>query len=246
MKRLFFRVRKVSFFPIEAGTGGVPAALDLAFVPAMQRRKLSVLEKLALAAMNAVAPASAGTSCDVVFASRFGEWRRTVRLLTQLHEEHEISPTGFMLSVHNAAPAVFSLLRGDTAPYTAIAAGTRTLENGLFQAILLRRRVIFVFAEEPVPEFYANDFSEKFFVGSLALLIEPDGNEADGCAERRADGNDGCEVGGNDFPESEFFTDEGVAGTPPLSVSALTEFLGAAGAAARLETAAFTLVRRKD
>lgn len=241
----------MSFFPIDAGTGGVPAALNLAFVPAMQRRKLSVLEKLALAAMNAVAPASAETSCDVVFASRFGEWRRTVRLLTQLHEEHEISPTGFTLSVHNAAPAVFSLLRGDTAPYTAIAAGTRTLENGLFQAILLRRRVIFVFAEEPVPEFYANDFSEKIFVGALALLIEPDGNEADGNdsdgrAERRADGNDGCEVGGNDFPESEFFTDEGVAGAPPLSVSALTEFLGAAGAAARLETAAFTLVRRKD
>lgn len=145
---------------------------DVAFVPRLIRRKLSMLEKNALSVLGAVAPES---PCPTVFASRFGEWRRTFSLLRQLREEGEMSPAGFSLSVHNATPGIFSLVRGDVSAYTAVAATARTIEAGLLEALLMRKPALFVYAEEPVPEFYAPEFKANVLACAFALHLAPGG-----------------------------------------------------------------------
>ena len=234
MKRITFSLRKTAFFEAApSAAGGVPAAPDVSFVPAMMRRKLSFLEKAALAVLHEAA-APAGTDCALVFASRYGEWRRTVRLLRQLFDESELSPAGFSLSVHNATAGLFSLLRGGNAPYTSLAAGARTLENALLQAILAQENVLFAYAEEPLPELYAERFPEIVpHAGALALFLEF-GNGTENSPEN-SDGNG-----------ARFCATAGVAGTPPLGFSALRKFLEKSpddAAAQRLETAMFTLTR---
>lgn len=169
MKALRFSLGgKASWTP----TASEPAP-DVRFVPPLLRRKLSDVEKAGIFALNAVAPAAPRPT---VFASRFGEWRQTFRLLRQLREEGEISPAGFSLSVHNATPGLFSLIRKDASPYTAVAAGAGTIEAGLLEAALMRVPALFVYAEETVPELYAPALRERVPVGAFALEIVPGGD----------------------------------------------------------------------
>lgn len=152
MKSISFSVERVAFLPSEKSI----TASDLAFVPAMLRRRLSTLEKLALAAMWQVYPHD-NTCVPVVFASRFGELQRTEKLMHQFLAEGEVSPAGFSLSVHNAAPAVFSLATKNEAPYTALSGGERTLETALLDALAGTLPAVFVYAEEPFPQFFENE-----------------------------------------------------------------------------------------
>ncbi len=139
---------------------------DVSFLPAMERRRLSLLERAALSvAWRALEPmrapgadASALRSLPVVFASRRGELGTTMRLMRQMFEEGEMSPAGFASSVHNAAPGRLSLALGDTAPYTAVAAGDRTREAGLLEASTTPGLVLFICAEEGAPEGFAAGF----------------------------------------------------------------------------------------
>lgn len=130
---------------------------DVSFIPPMERRRLTGVERAALATAWQVRPAR---ETPVVFASRWGEIGVTVKLMKQLHAEGEMSPAGFSASVHNAAPGAFSLLTKNHAPYTAIAAREWSLEAGLLEALALGRDVVFVYAEEATPELYAPEFGE--------------------------------------------------------------------------------------
>ena len=49
---------------------------DVSFIPAMLRRRMSAVEKIAVAMASQIAPESADYKC--VFASRFGEWGQTI------------------------------------------------------------------------------------------------------------------------------------------------------------------------
>lgn len=51
------------------------------------------------------------TYIDLVFASRYGELERVVKLIKQKQEENEISPAGFSFSVHNSTIGLFSLIK---------------------------------------------------------------------------------------------------------------------------------------
>ncbi len=96
---------------------------DVSFVPRMERRRLTGVERAALSVARKVYPE--GEEVPVVFASRWGEIGTTVKLMRQCHDDGEMSPAGFSASVHNAAPGAFSLLMKNRAPYTAIAARGR-------------------------------------------------------------------------------------------------------------------------
>lgn len=143
---------------------------DVSFVPAMERRRLTALERAAIAVAHRAVPEPAGT--PVVFASRWGEIGTTLKLMRQFREEGEMSPAGFASSVHNAAPGAFSLLTGNRAAYTAIAAGEETFSLGLLEAAAMSGRVLFVFAEEETPAFYRTDLSEPLAAQALAVLLE--------------------------------------------------------------------------
>ena len=76
---------------------------DVSFVPPLERRRLTGVERAALGVAWRVRPAD---EVPVVFASRWGEIGVTAKLMRQFHAEDEMSPAGFSASVHNAAPEI--------------------------------------------------------------------------------------------------------------------------------------------
>ena len=154
---------------------------DVSFVPAMERRRLTGVERAALAVAHQALARYAATLPDkpaelpqlpVVFASRWGEIGTTFKLMRQMHEEGEMSPAGFSNSVHNATPGHLSLMTKNKAPYTAIAAGADSYEMGLLEASTYPGKVLFVFAEEATPEFYQPEFSDVQLPHAVALVID--------------------------------------------------------------------------
>jgi hypothetical protein len=151
------------------GSDGAPQP-DISWIPPLERRRLTQLERAALCVAGRVYPN--GEEVPVVFASRWGEIGTTLKLMRQMHDEREMSPAGFSNSVHNAFPGAFSLFKKNKAPYTAIAAGAKSREMGLLEASTYPGKVVFVHAEETTPEFYAGHFGEIQSVYAEALLIE--------------------------------------------------------------------------
>ena len=143
---------------------------DVSFVPPMERRRLTGVERAALSVARKVYPE--GEEVPVVFASRWGEIGTTVKLMRQCHDDGEMSPAGFSASVHNAAPGAFSLLMKNRAPYTAIAARGRSREMGWLEATSMKGWVVFVYAEEDTPEFYRPEFGEVETARAEAFLLE--------------------------------------------------------------------------
>ena len=159
------------------GADGTVAKPDVSFIPPLERRRLTGVERAALSVVWQVRPEG---DVPVVFASRWGEIGVTVKLMTQFHADREMSPAGFSASVHNAAPGAFSLLTHNHAPYTAIAARERSLEAGLLEALAQGAAGVFVFAEESTPAFYAPAFGPLQPACALAVRLEP-GSVAIGC-----------------------------------------------------------------
>ena len=184
---------------------------DVSFIPPLERRRLTGVERAALSVAWQVRPEG---EVPVVFASRWGEIGVTLKLMTQFHADREMSPAGFSASVHNAAPGAFSLLTHNHAPYTAIAARERSLEAGLLEALAQGAAVVFVFAEEATPAFYAPAFGPLQPACALAVRLEPGGP---------------CRA---DFRSAE---------CPPVSFDAADVFFS--GRADALEAASFTLTR---
>ncbi|HQQ73774.1 MAG TPA: beta-ketoacyl synthase chain length factor [Pseudomonadales bacterium] len=166
------------------GTRPIAAAPDsppVDFIPAMQRRRLSRLSRLSLAA--AYSCAGEKHNLPTVFASRHGEIHRTFGLLSDLAQNEPLSPMAFSLSVHNTASGLYSIATGNTAPSTAIAAGLDTLPMALIEAIGQLQRheeVMVVYAEEPLPDAYkafaGNDYSALL---GLALRLGRPGTGRD-------------------------------------------------------------------
>lgn len=145
---------------------------DVSFIPMMERRRLTALEKAALSVAHKVYPE--GEQIPVVFASRWGEIGTTLKLMEQMFSEGEMSPAGFSNSVHNAAPGHLSLLKKNKAAYTAIAAAEKTYEMGLLETSTYPGKVLFVYAEEATPEFYRPHFEDVQKAHAVAMLIEND------------------------------------------------------------------------
>jgi hypothetical protein len=138
-----------------------PIAPPVDFIPAMQRRRLSRLSRLSLAA--AYSCAGSNHQLPTVFASRHGEIHRTLGLLSDLVQNEPLSPMAFSLSVHNTASGLYSIATGNTAPSTAIAAGLDTLPMAIIEAIGQLQRhdeVMVVYAEEPLPAEYSQFASD--------------------------------------------------------------------------------------
>jgi beta-ketoacyl synthase-like protein len=123
-------------------------------MPAMMRRRVERLGRFALQAAYGCHGES--PSAPVIFASRYGDISRSVDLLRQLARSEPLSPTSFSLSVHNAIGALYSIARGDTSAYTAVAAGEETVEAAFLEASGLladgAKNVLVVVYDEPLPE----------------------------------------------------------------------------------------------
>ncbi|MCO7513256.1 beta-ketoacyl synthase chain length factor [Pseudomonas guariconensis] len=150
-------------------------APDVSFLPAMQRRRLSRLARMAFAVGWPLAEGH--ETLPLVFVSRHGETPRTFSILSELAERQPLSPTQFSLSVHNAVIGLWSILRGETSEMTALAAAGDGFEHGVLEASALLAEgapaVLLIVTEELPPEAYRPWIDDVPFAYALGLLLTP-------------------------------------------------------------------------
>ena len=162
--------------PIEEPLGKV----DLSGVPALLRRRFSLLGKSAMAAAMPLVKDS--ESIPAIFASRHGDTPLSLSLLQGIARGEPMSPTSFSLAVHNAVSGLFSIVRKDTSAVTAIAAMDGLVLQTLFEAIgQLQQceRLLCVIYDIPLPEFYQAhcDEPEQPFPYAVAMVLGNDQGE---------------------------------------------------------------------
>ncbi|MCF7529240.1 beta-ketoacyl synthase chain length factor [Neisseria lisongii] len=146
---------------------------DLAFLPAILRRRLSPAARLMFDAAHQV---TEGVHCPTVLVSHDGELNRSFDLWQTLLKEHSVSPTSFGLSVHNALVGQWSMLQGDTSEHTALAARESGWELAFLEAAAMLEegcgRVLVLAVDYPL----ANDIPAACrrapFPYAVAALIE--------------------------------------------------------------------------
>ena len=115
-------------------------------MPPLVRRRLSPLQKafFHLARFEGAPPPE-----NIVFASRLGEDSLTRKLVEDFNSSGTVSPKDFSASVYNAAPGAWSVFSGNTAAYTAVAAGADTVRCANIEALGMEKGpVLLVYAEE--------------------------------------------------------------------------------------------------
>ena len=127
-------------------------------VPALLRRRLTPLGRLALGALADLGPKP---DEPMIFASSWGDISRSFSLMETLTSENEISPTHFSASVHNGIGAVASIWQSNTTAYKAICAEDFTSESALLEAWLMlcagHESVVLVRYEDVMPEAWYHD-----------------------------------------------------------------------------------------
>ena len=114
----------------------------LAFLPAMQRRRLGAAARLVCEAAWNLAERFSG--CPMVYASHDGEINRSFELWPELLKTHTVSPTSFCLSLAEAV-SLFS--------------------DGI-------ERVLLVVADDPLKTEYLVEAERAPFAYALAMVIE--------------------------------------------------------------------------
>ena len=139
-------------------------------IPAMQRRRLSRLAKLALnSAMQTLATQHADY---IVWVSQYGDEAKTLNILADVLSEQTPSPTQFSTSVHNAISGLYSILCQDATPATSLAG---SWNDGLIEAYAwLKTRpeacqVLLVYYDEALPEMYIEH--QPFAAFAMAAMI---------------------------------------------------------------------------
>lgn len=148
---------------------------DVSFLPAMQRRRLSRLARMAFAVATPLAHGL--PAMPLVYASRHGETPRTFAILSDMAREEPLSPTQFSLSVHNAIIGLWSIQQHDTSEMTALAAERDGLEHAVLEAAMLLGEgapaVMVVVAEDEPPAAYQPWIDDVPFPYALALRLTP-------------------------------------------------------------------------
>jgi hypothetical protein len=153
---------------------GSPSPIDLSFIDPMLRRRLSPLAKMTLKVAHDCAQDL--PAVRFVYASRHGELTRTTSMLNDLALGESISPTAFSMSVLNSSPGLFSILRRDMTPSTAISSSVESFGNGLLEAYIQMVEnpsipVLLVYADEPAPDIYGNMEPEDGSAHAIGLLL---------------------------------------------------------------------------
>lgn len=172
-----------------AAQGQLPAGDSVpavASMPAMQRRRLLRLGKMALENLYALAHAQA-CEMPVVFASRNGETHRSLQLLRELHVQSGVSPQSFSLSVHNAIAGLFTIANGWHSNVIAVSGGRQTAQAGLAEALALladgAECVLLLVCDEPLPEIFQPYADEAQCAYAYGLLLKNGSDFCLGAAE---------------------------------------------------------------
>ena len=142
-------------------------------IPAMQRRRLSRLAKLAL--NSAMQTLDAHTVDYIVWVSQYGDEAKTLNLEDVLSEQTP-SPTQFSTSVHNAISGLYSILCQDATPATSVAG---SWNDGLIEAYAWlktrpeARQVLLVYYDEALPDIYIEHQPFSAFALSAMISLTP-------------------------------------------------------------------------
>ena len=139
-------------------------------IPAMQRRRLSRLAKLAL--NSAIQTLNTHKVDYIVWVSQYGDESKTLNILEDVLNEQTPSPTQFSTSVHNAISGLYSILCQDATPATSLAG---SWNDGLIEAYAwLKTRpeagqVLLVYYDEALPDIYIEH--QPFAAFAMAAMI---------------------------------------------------------------------------
>lgn len=143
----------------------------LQHIPAMQRRRLSSIAKLAL---NSAIECLNNQSVDyIVWCSQYGDENKTYKILQDVLQDLTPSPTQFSTSVHNAIAGLYSILCQDATPSTSLCA---TWTEALIEAYAYLKihaktgKALVVYYDEPLPDVYRE--YQPFDGFALAAVID--------------------------------------------------------------------------
>ena len=143
-------------------------------IPAMQRRRLSRLAKLAL--NSAMQTLDTHKVDYIVWVSQYGDEAKTLNILADVLREQTPSPTQFSTSVHNAISGLYSILCQDATPATSLAG---SWNDGLIEAYAWlktrpeARQVLLVYYDEALPEIYIEHRSFAAFAMAAMISLAP-------------------------------------------------------------------------
>lgn len=129
-------------------------------LPAMQRRRMSKLSKLAV--QTALLLMQQEKIDYLIFASRHGEIARTTKIISDIVQDEDISPMAFAQSVHNTAVGLTTIIAKKAIAATSIAAGGQTVYAALIEAYTYLQvnnqdKVLVVVFDEQIPDIYAKE-----------------------------------------------------------------------------------------
>jgi len=140
-------------------------------IPAMQRRRLSGIAKLALS--SAIQSLNSESADYIVWASQYGDEHKTLKILADVLQDQTPSPTQFSTSVHNAIAGLYSILCQDATPSTSLAA---SWSEALIEAYAWLKtatqpnpRVLVVYYDETLPEIYHE--AEPFIAFAMSAIV---------------------------------------------------------------------------
>lgn len=149
-------------------------------IPAMQRRRLSLVAKLAL---NSAMQVLANQRVDyIVWVSQYGDETKTLKILEDVLHEQTPSPTQFSTSVHNAVSGLYSILCKDATPSTSLAG---SWNDALIEAYAWLKtmpeasRALVVYYDEALPELYAEHQPFTAFAMSAVVSLQPENLKLD-------------------------------------------------------------------
>ena len=118
--------------------------LNLEFIPPNTRRRLNLLDKHTLYAINYCMSEEIQ---NIVFSSQYGGFDRMLKIIGQYKETNEVSPIAFSASVHNYCCGQYTLLTKKSIPTLALAGRENSFIDGLISAVSLNQPLIYCFAD---------------------------------------------------------------------------------------------------
>ncbi len=119
--------------------------LILDFIPQISRRRMSALDKISISVMNEVCSENIE---NIIYASRFGEIDRLLKIISQYKELNEVSPNVFCASVHNHPVCFFLLNKQKPVVYNALSGFKNTISSGLLSAMISEyNNILFCYAD---------------------------------------------------------------------------------------------------
>ena len=154
---------------------GLAPLPELSAIDAKQRRRLSPLAKLALAAREGLAQTADLAQIDhILWCSSYGDEHKTLAILQDIARDEAPSPTAFATSVHNATAGLYSMLYHDDIPSTSRNVGHTEFTHALSYAHALLQsqaasQVLLVCSDEPLPEIYAEQGLQQAYAMACVL-----------------------------------------------------------------------------